>query len=296
MYEKDFTILIVDDEKSNLDVLYHILHENHNIIVAKNGDDAIRIATEALPDLMLLDIILPGMDGFEVLTELKKNEDTAKIPIIIITGLNDMENEEKGFYLGAVDYITKPFHSSIVKARVETHLKIIRQMRTIERFCQIDSLTEIPNRRSFDNHLAIEYGRLTRDKQPLGILMIDVDFFKAYNDTYGHQMGDVVLKSLAKVFVQTLKRTTDLVFRWGGEEFTVLLPNTDLKGAVNVAEKIRKNTEDLVIGDGKTPGVTVSIGVYSDIPSIDNSMHDFVENADAAMYKAKQTGRNKVCY
>lgn len=157
--DRNFTILIVDDERSNIVVLSHILRPSYVVLAAKDGPTAIDIAKSKNPDLILLDIVMPGMSGFEVLAELKKNNLTMNIPVIFITGIDNNESEEKGLSLGAVDYITKPFHNSIVKLRVKTHQKIIEQMHTIERLGMIDALTNIPNRRSFDNQLSVEWNR-----------------------------------------------------------------------------------------------------------------------------------------
>lgn len=295
----DFSILIVDDEKSNLEILSKILQSNHTVYIAKSGETALMRAEKDNPDLILLDIVMPDMDGFEVLSRLKGNDATRNIPVIFITGLDSVKDEERGFFLGAVDYITKPFHASIVKARVKTHLKIVKQMRTIERFGLTDSLTELPNRRSFDNQLNIEWGRAVRENKPVSLLMMDIDNFKVYNDTYGHPQGDILLKTVADIFVSTLKRTTDLVFRWGGEEFTVLLPDTGMHGAMTVAEKIRANVEAAVVprlDNGEPTRVTISIGVESVTQFSGISAEDFLQASDHALYTAKESGRNQVVF
>lgn len=295
----DFNILIVDDEKSNLDILNYILKLEHTVYVAKSGNSAIKRANADKPDLILLDLILPDMTGFEVLSELKQSSITCNIPVIIISGLDSVKDEEKGFLLGAVDYIKKPFQASIVKARVETHLKIIKQMRIIERLGFIDVLTDIQNRRSFDHQINSEWGKAVREKTPISMLMIDIDKFKVYNDKYGHQQGDVLLKIIAKIFVSTVNRITDLVFRWGGEEFVILIPNTNMEDALSIAEKIRSNVESACVpcinGEYLT-NVTISIGAVSSIPSYDYQISDFISKADNALYDAKRSGRNRVCF
>lgn len=292
-----FSILVVDDERSNLDVLTHILKPQYNVQVAKSGATALKRAQGQKPDLILLDIMMPDMDGFEVLTELKSSDDTRHIPVIFITGLARVEDEEKGFLLGAVDYIVKPFKNSIVKARVRTHLRIVKQIRTIERLGMIDALTDIPNRRSFDQRLDQEWSRAMRDRTPLSLLMLDVDNFKVYNDTYGHPQGDVLLQSLAQTLITTLQRPADFAARIGGEEFAVLLPATDLHGALAVAEELRKNVEALRIPDVNNDAftsVTISLGAASVIPDVSTPLSDFVSSADEALYAAKNSGRNKV--
>ena len=291
-------ILIVEDSKLNQEVLRRILADDHTVILTQTGDEALELARTEHPDIILLDIILPGMDGFEVLTELKKSDKTRTIPVIIISAMTKPDDEVKGLQLGAVDYITKPFHEIVVKTRVETHLRILKQMRVIEKFGFIDTLTNIPNRRQFDRDVIREWNRGKRDKTPFSILMIDVDHFKMYNDTHGHQQGDVALITVASAITSSLKRATDIAARWGGEEFAVLLPETELAGALTVAEEIRKNVETSMIpgDDGvEIHNVTISIGVAPIIPTEDTNISELIRRADEALYKAKDTGRNRVC-
>jgi len=293
---KEFTILITDDEKLNLDVLGSILSPQYNILISRNGTRALELAKQYIPDLILLDVVMPGMSGFEVIEKLKDCNETVNIPVIFITGLSTTENEEKGFFLGAVDYITKPFNKSIVKARVNTHIKIIDQMRTIERLGLIDPLTRISNRRGFENRFDAEWGRAIREQTPISFMIMDIDKFKNYNDTYGHQQGDIALKTFAEVSANTLNRSNDFIARWGGEEFAILLSNTCVDGTMEIAESIRKNVEDSVITteDGLDTKITVSIGVNSVTPDACTCSTDFVARADQALYKAKESGRNQV--
>ncbi|MCL2009879.1 MAG: diguanylate cyclase [Synergistaceae bacterium] len=295
---RENSVLIVDDEKSNLMTLTHILNPDYTIYTAKNGADAVAKAKEYLPDLVLLDIIMPEMDGYEVLAALKGMSDTRDIPVIFITGLSSPEDEEKGLSSHAADYISKPFSAAIVKLRVRNQVQIVNQIRTIARMSMTDQLTGVSNRRGLDGRLDMEWARSVRDKTPLSILMLDVDKFKVYNDTYGHQQGDVALKTAAKIFTQSLKRKTDFVARWGGEEFAVLLPTTTLEGALDVAENIRSSIERTVIPcfDGSITKVTISIGVNTQIPEHDSSLEFFIAGADEALYTAKNTGRNRVVH
>ena len=305
-----FKILIVDDSRFNLEILSRILsaaaaetndpdYPQYTIAMASSGPEAIEKVVAEKPDLILLDIIMPGMSGFDVLEIFKKNDETRGIPVIIISGLADENDEEKGLLLGAVDYITKPFKNSIVIARVKTHLKIVEQMRIIERLSIIDQLTNIPNRRYFDNRINSEWKRAVREKLDISILMIDVDHFKNFNDTYGHQQGDVVLKEVASAIKTTLKRPSDIVARWGGEEFVVLLINTDINGAMVVAEQIRYNIENLEVqnlADRSSPlRVTASVGASSVAPTVGSLTEVAVGEADKALYDAKESGRNRVC-
>ena len=297
MEEKN-TVLIVDDEPPNIVALMHILSPVYTVYAANNGQKAIETAEKYLPDVILLDIIMPEMDGYDVLQELKKSEKTCDIPVIFITGLNKEDDEEKGLTLGAADYISKPFNSAIVKLRVKNQIKMLNQLRIIEQISMIDQLTSIPNRRGFDSRMDMEWIRAIRENSLISILIMDVDKFKVYNDTYGHQQGDKVLKAVASSVLQALQRPGDFGARWGGEEFVVLLPNTDLNGALHIAEKIRVNISNLVIhcADGTDTKVTISIGVKTQAPRQDSSRENFINEADKALYKAKETGRNRVCY
>ncbi|MCL2175914.1 MAG: diguanylate cyclase [Treponema sp.] len=296
MEEKKNTLLIVDDENANLKILTHILGSEYTIYTASNGLNALQKAKELQPDLILLDILMPGMDGYETLSTIKTTEEIKRIPVVFITGLDSEEDEEKGLSLDAADYITKPFSVPIVKLRVRNQIQIVNQLRTIERLSMIDQLTNLPNRRSFDIRLGVEWKQAIREKLPISLLMLDLDKFKDLNDTYGHQSGDIVIKYLADVFQRSLKRPSDFTARWGGEEFIVLLPNTPLEGAMDVAENIRVNVENssIKIVDGTNLKITVSIGVTSITPAQNSSTEMFIAKADRAMYMAKEAGRNKV--
>jgi len=291
-------ILIVDDERSNLLFLTRILGEKYDIYTAKDGASAIKKATELEPDLILLDIIMPDMSGYEVLNALRKQDTTRNIPIIFITGLNTEDEEERALSYNAVDYINKPLRPNIVKLRVRNHIRNVNQIRTIERLSMTDQLTDIPNRRSFDARLNMEWRRAMREKTPISLLMFDVDKFKTYNDAYGHQQGDAVLRAVAKTIEQGLKRPGDFAARWGGEEFVALLANTDMLGALEVAERIRAAVEKINLTCEEcsdTGPVTISIGVESLIPDPNTSLDLFISAADDALYEAKAAGRNKVC-
>ncbi|MDR0313462.1 MAG: diguanylate cyclase [Treponema sp.] len=295
--KKKNSLLIVDDDKSNLMMLSHILREDYTVRVALDGVSALRIADKFLPDLILLDIIMPDMDGYQVFIALRNVAKTAHIPIIFITGLKNSKDEKKGLTLGAADYISKPFDDMIIKLRVQHQIQIINQMRTIEHLSVMDQLTGIPNRRNFDNQLRAEWGRAMRENIPICLLMIDVDFFKDYNDTYGHQQGDKALCLVARVLTETLKRSADFAARWGGEEFAVLLPNTDSKGGMDIGGRIRENieAEKLLCDDGKVSRFTVSVGVNTHMPVSGSSLDEFISRADKALYAAKKAGRNRIC-
>jgi len=294
---KNNSVLIVDDEKSNIMALTHILSSEYTIYFAKNGTDAIELAEKFLPDVILLDILMPGMDGYDVISQLKKGAKTDEIPVIFITGLTGVEEEEKGLSLGAVDYISKPFSPAIVKLRVRSQMQMLNQIRLIKYLSMMDQLTDLPNRRNFDNRLRIEWEHAIRNRAFISLLMIDIDFFKNYNDKYGHQEGDIALKAMANIFKHTLKRSVDFVARWGGEEFVILLPNTHLSGALGVAEIIRAKAVDteIICTGGSAARLTLSIGVNTIKPKLGSSLDGFISGADKALYIAKENGRNQVC-
>ena len=291
------SILIVDDEKSNIVALTRILGSEYTIHAARNGADALEVVSEHLPDIILLDIMMPDMDGFTVIDILKKSERTRAIPVIFITGLDDPQNEEKGLSAGAADYISKPFRAMTVQLRIRNQIQIVNYIRLVEQLSLLDQLTGLPNRRSFDERLILEWNRATRDKTPISILMIDLDRFKDFNDTYGHQQGDLALKALAGQFALELKRSVDYVARWGGEEFVVLLTNTSGDNAVIVAERLRAcaGNAGIQTADAGLTAMTISIGVNTVVPEPDCGVDDFIRHADEALYFAKNSGRNTVC-
>lgn len=287
-------VLIVDDEKSNLKILSDILKEEANILIAKNGTQALQKACEAQPTLILLDVVMPDMDGFDVITELKNDKRTHAIPVIFITGLSDVAHEEKGFTLGACDYIQKPFHASIVKARVKLHLQLARQRQMLEELAHIDPLTSLANRRKFKQVLEYEWSAARREKSCLTILMIDIDKFKPYNDNYGHPMGDEVILRVGRMLSNQFNRPRDFVARYGGEEFVVLLPNTP---GEQVQDKMQECCDavrslEIVHEYSELGVVTVSIGGVSCHPCEEIDEAQAVEAADAHLYLAKGSGRN----
>ena len=291
------TIMIAGDSQSLPASLTDILGDEYEILTATSGQDAVDKAKEFLPDLILLESDMPGMDGYEA-TEILKNSETAcEIPIILITERNNDDSERKGLSSGAADFIVKPFDPVIVRFRIENQIRVQNQLRFIKMLSTIDQLTSMPNRRSFDARLDLEWNRAKRDMTQCSILLVDVDHFKIYNDTYGHLNGDAALKGTAGIIKDALKRPGDYAARWGGEEFIILLPATDMEGALGIAEKIRASVEELVISilgylDTK---LTVSIGVNTQIPAQGSTIEKFIDEADKALYTAKRTGRNKVC-
>jgi diguanylate cyclase (GGDEF)-like protein len=298
-YEKQ-TILIVDDVATDIQMLANALQEDYQILVSIKGEAALDIARSAnKPDLILLDIMMPDTDGYKICKQLKSDPETMGIPVIFVTGLKKNDDQERGLNIGAVDYITKPFHLPIVKARVRNHMLLKQKTDMLEELSHLDGLTGIANRRHFDEILSKEQGRLGRLGGSLSMIMLDIDFFKAYNDNYGHGTGDECLIQVAKALSGIVKRPTDLLARYGGEEFAVILPDTSLEGAMQVAKSLHDEINRLNIAHAFTPiadHVTLSLGVASLTAEPGKaSLEDLLKRADDALYKAKETGRNRIC-
>ncbi len=291
-------ILIVDDEKMNLKVLADLLKEEYIPILARDGEQALQYAFgDTPPDLILLDVVMPQMGGYEVIKILKNNNRTNRIPVIFVTALNSIVDEEHGLKLGAVDYITKPFSPPIVKMRVRNHLRIVHQYKLLDQLAHLDGLTEISNRRRFEEVFEKEWGRAARNKYWLSLAMVDVDYFKQYNDHYGHAMGDMALRKIAKALDNVLMRPADFVARYGGEEFVLLLPETDAAAARGVAERSLQKVIDLAIAHRYSQVadcVSISIGVATTMVNSTISPQIFLLSADKNLYLAKERGRNQI--
>lgn len=292
------TILIVDDQPTNIRVLGEALKNDYQIKMATTGEKALEIAgSEAPPDLILLDILMPGIDGYEVCKRLKQNPKTEKIPVIFITAKNQEADETKGLGYGAVDYITKPFSIPIVKARAKTHLELKKHRDLLEDLSTLDGLTGIPNRRKFDDYLEMEWKRAVRGSYPVSIIMIDIDYFKLFNDNYGHSAGDDCLKTVAQSLNMASRRPADFIARYGGEEFVGILPNTFIEKAAEFAQRLRLSVEELHIPHKfslVSDKITVSLGCAATIPTVKKSYDLLIKNADKALYEAKSKGRNQL--
>ena len=291
-------LLIVDDIPFNIKMISQVLRDQYIIQVAKNGADAILIATtEPKPDLILLDIEMPKMNGYELCLKLKDNKLTEKIPVIFITGRTGAVDERIGLEMGAIDYITKPFNASVVLARVNAHMALKQQSDILEQLASLDSLTNIPNRRKFDEILKQEWQRAKRSQKSLSVIFIDVDFFKHFNDYFGHSVGDQCLSIIAKTLKETLQRKSDFIARYGGEEFVAILPETNASTAFLLAESMRAKVESLKLPHTPTKdfkSVTISLGLATVVPTQENEAYDLVNAADKAVYEAKANGRNQV--
>jgi len=290
-------LLVVDDQPVNVQALYQAFCVDHQVFMATSGEQALGLCASQQPDLVLLDIVMPGMDGHEVCRRLKANPITAHIPVIFVTAQNDEVAETRGLELGAVDFISKPINPKIVKARVKTHLTLKIQSDLLRSWAYLDGLTGIHNRRHFDESLASESGRAARNGTDLSVILLDIDFFKRYNDHYGHQAGDACLRGVAVALKACLKRPGDLLARYGGEEFVCLLPDTNLSGAMFLAESLRKQVFERQIRHAESsvaPVVTVSLGVCSRSKDACGTAAALLGEADVQLYHAKSCGRNQV--
>lgn len=290
-------ILIVDDDPANIELLAAVLEEDGEILFATSGVSALAMAESERPDIVLLDVVMPDLDGYEVCRRLRDNPATAQIPVIFITALNQETDEEAGLAAGAVDYVAKPISAPITRARVRTHLELKRHRDHLTSLAYIDGLTGVANRRRFDECAAVEWRRARRHHRPVSLLMVDVDEFKRYNDRYGHLQGDACLKRVATVLRRLIGRPADLLARYGGEEFVCILPETTADGAGKLAERMRAAVEDLGIehaGASAADCVTVSIGLASAIVDVGTTLEETLATADAQLYRAKSAGRNRV--
>jgi diguanylate cyclase (GGDEF)-like protein len=301
-------ILLVDDDLVvRAKVSESLEQDGFEVILAKNGNDGIAAYKEYHPDLILVDAVMPILDGFEFCEQLK-NLGERLTPILMITSLDDNESVDRAFASGATDYITKPINLPVLRQRVrnlvrQSHLiknqltELQQANQNLKLLANLDSLTKLSNRRGFDDYIQKEWDRMKRIKAPLSLIMCDVDFFKHYNDRYLHPNGDKCLVKVAMSMRSTVRRSGDLVARYGGEEFAIVLPNTDALGAVSVGENVRSAIKGLQItheASAVCPYVTISVGVSTIIPNSENDFQALINAADRALYQAKSQGRDRV--
>lgn len=312
-------VLIVDDDAvSNLMLAQVLRQDGYRVFSVDNGQAALTACKKELPDIILMDAIMPIMNGFECCQELRATYGSTCPPILMITGLNDSESVECAYDVGAVDYVPKPFQWAVLRGRVRwtinAHIdhqklqqtlakeRLLRQElrllnQQLHRLATIDGLTGIANRRVFNETLSSEWKRLRREEAFLGLVMIDIDCFKAYNDHYGHLEGDSCLCQVAQIIQTCIRRPADIVARYGGEEFALILPHTDFNGVMHVGKTVQKQLEKRAIPHAVSdikPWVTASIGVVATIPRPPNSSQSLINWADQALYEAKNKGRNQV--
>ncbi|MDX2469696.1 MAG: diguanylate cyclase [SAR324 cluster bacterium] len=320
-------ILVIDDNETNLALIKHILTKvGYEVVAASTGQEGIEVAFKGQCQLILLDIMMPGMDGFEVMETLQADSQARKIPVIFLTAKQDSQDMIRGLSLGAQDYITKPINPEVIKLRIANCLKLTmtnKHLQTVitdltreillrtdveinlrakkeelQEFAMLDALTKIHNRRMLDEGLERILKEMHRNNSVVSFLMCDIDFFKNFNDTYGHKAGDLCLFKVAKAISQATFRPGDLVARFGGEEFALLLPDTNELGALQVAKNIQSNLKQLAISHADSSVnelVTISIGMHTMKPKTGKEIAILVERADKALYHAKNNGRNQIC-
>ncbi len=314
-------ILVVDDDPFMRQLLRRVMEkEGYKVVEAANGEQGLEAYKRLKPHLVLLDALMPVMDGFTCCTKLQmlgddssldgedvgnaeSIEDDSRTPVLMITGLDDPESVDRAFAVGATDYVMKPIHFAVLRQRVRRliqqsrlYQKLRLANRELQRLAALDGLTGVANRRRFDEYLDAEWTRMAQEKLPLSLILCDLDFFKKYNDTYGHQAGDDCLRRVADALRFCAKRSLDLVARYGGEEFAVILPNTTGFGAFQVAEEIRAvvNSLDIThIQSAVSQHVTLSLGIACIYPTPDTSPSMLIAEADTALYQAKAAGRNR---
>lgn len=291
-------LLVVDDQPINIQVMHQVFAGDYQVFMATNGAQALALCQTNPPDLVLLDVVMPLMDGFEVCSQLKANEATRNIPVIFVTAHTDAAQETHGLNLGAVDFIAKPVNPAVVRARVKTQLTLKFQSDLLRRLVFLDGLTGVFNRRYFDQQLDVEWARASRSHAPLSVIMIDVDHFKRYNDHYGHQAGDDCLREIALALKSGLKRPGDLVARYGGEEFACILPDTAYDDAMVLARELEHKVRDQRMPHAASSVdevVTVSVGLATRTVDSRGDAQALLGLADAQLYDAKQSGRGRVC-
>jgi len=304
-------LLIVDDDRSTRTFLSLTMQQDgHQVQEASTAEECLVLAQQRDQDLVLLDAQMPEMDGFTCCAELKTALADRCPPIIMITGLADAASVDRAFAVGAIDYVTKPIHMAVLRHRVRQVLRerelmaqlasinqqLVAANRELQSLARVDSLTQLANRRYFEEVLDQEWVRLLRNQQSLGIVLCDIDFFKAYNDTYGHPAGDSCLQTIAGLLRASVMRPGDVVARYGGEEFVLVLPDTDVTGLEQVTQRIQTQVSNAAIphlGSRISSQVTVSLGATSALPTLSTYPQMLVELADQALYAAKAKGRNQ---
>lgn len=290
-------LLVVDDQATNIQVLYQILSDDYQVLMATSGAQALLVCTSKRPDLILLDLVMPEMDGVQVCQRLKADSSTRDIPIIFVSAQTDAAVEEMGFDLGAVDFISKPINPRTVRARVKTHLMLKAQSDLLRNWAHLDGLTGVHNQRFFQERINAEMGRANRNATSLSVIMLDLDFFTRFNERYGHESGDHCLRLIADTLKKMLMRSGDHIARGADDEFYCVLPDTGLSGALQLAEEIKNKIIALQIEHADSsvaPFVTVSAGVASKPDKIASKATDLLNMAEAQLRSAKELGRHRI--
>ena len=289
-------VLVADDEPANIALIAHALQDECEIVPVASGTAVLERVVLGDIDLILLDVVMPGPDGFEICRVLKSSAITAGIPVIFVTALDERRNETRGLDAGAVDYITKPIHPAVVKARVRAHLELKKARDLLEQLASVDPLTGVANRRRFDAALEEEWRRTRRAGRWLSLALADVDHFKRFNDRHGHLAGDQRLRVIASALARSTRRAGDLVARYGGEEFGLILPEIEPGMMLGVIQRVMKAVTTSAPEDISAAGremVTISVGAVSAIPPRDGVLTDMLAAADRLLYEAKAGGRDR---
>lgn len=293
--EERSLILIIDDNIDSIRLLAGMLKGQARILFATSGEAGLQIARQRRPQLILLDVEMPGMDGYETCRRLKTDSETASCTVIFITAHANMESEVRGLEAGALDFIAKPLNPPVVAARVRTHLKLRHDAELLAQLAQHDGLTGLFNRRYFDDQVAKEFARHRRQQQAMALAFVDIDHFKRYNDLYGHQEGDICLQAVARAIDESTRRPGEIAARYGGEEFVVILPHTTPEEAQKYGEHLCERIIQLNLphtDSSATDKVSISVGVASLVPGESDTPHKLIAQADQALYEAKTAGRN----
>ena len=291
-------ILVIDDSPVQAGFLSSILADDYELTTCHTAEEGLKAAKEGDFSLILLDVVMPGMDGFMLLQELKAVEITRYVPVILLTSLSDVQYEERGLLLGAVDYVTKPFNPTIIKARVNTHIQLYRYQSRFKEQAMIDELTGVANRRRYEDGSAARWREAVRFELPFSICMFDIDKFKLYNDTFGHPAGDRVIATVAQTVASHFQRSTDLFARYGGEEFVAVFLGSQGTTAFEFMKTVRQSVEDLHIQHNSpvSPWVTISAGGVTLVPRLGDKLETCLKLADTMLYDAKRLGRNMVVW
>lgn len=297
-------VLLVEDDHTVMMVAKHYIETfGHEVVTAPDGETALEIFDPGIIDLIFMDYLLPGIDGFEATRRLRRIYPDKWFPIIFITAANDDEHLAQGLEAGGDDYLYKPVTPIVLESKLKAIARIVKMQKDLlvtnkkmEQLSYLDGLTHIFNRRGFDRAITSEWNRMLRDGNTLAFMMIDLDFFKNFNDQYGHQAGDDCLKNIASLLEEELYRPADIVARYGGEEFAVVLPGTDRTGAMLVAERLVETVIAMKIPHAESAvsdWVTISVGVATSNDNSSNNIEKLIKSADGALYDAKTGGRNR---
>ncbi len=291
-------VLVVDDSSDMRLALESVLAVEHQVFTAANGPEGLAIAASERPDVILLDVVMAGMDGYAVCAHLKSDPRTEDIPVLFLTSLAGEAEETLALEAGAIDFLVKPFRPRVVAARVRNHVELKRLRDRIRQQSLVDGLTGVANRRRFDEELLEAWSACALNQKPLALIMLDVDYFKRYNDQFGHPEGDACLQAVAAVLARSVTSPGSLVARYGGEEFTCVLPEADALRAMDVAEHLCTEVRALGLPHPASDIeniVTISLGVASLRPAAGGEPQDLLLRADQQLYRAKSEGRNRAC-